>query len=93
MERLWSYLRKCGKITKEMTPSHRVDTLTDALNYAARVREKQAPAIQLCRQKVLKEETEAKESPVAQLVEHGTCNAKVVGSFPTGGQYENVCTH
>ncbi|KAK6322226.1 hypothetical protein J4Q44_G00070180 [Coregonus suidteri] len=30
---------------------------------------------------------------VAQLVEHGACNARVVGSFPTGRQYENVCTH
>ncbi|CAB1338445.1 unnamed protein product [Coregonus sp. 'balchen'] len=68
MERLWSYLRTFGKITKEMTPSHRVDTLTDALlYYAARVREKQAPVIQLCLQKVLKEETEAKEELMVLL--------------------------
>ena len=29
-------------------------------------------------------------SHVAQLVEHGACNAKIVGSIPTGNQYENV---
>ena len=26
--------------------------------------------------------------PVAQLVEHGVCNARVVGLIPTGGQYQ-----
>ncbi|XP_029548384.1 uncharacterized protein LOC115183262 [Salmo trutta] len=31
MERLWSYLRRCGKVTKEMRPSHLIDLLTDAL--------------------------------------------------------------
>ena len=36
MERLWSYLRPTGKITKEMTPAHRVDTLTDFLIHFAR---------------------------------------------------------
>lgn len=35
MERLWSFLRPTAKITKEMTPSHRVDTLTDfSVHYA-----------------------------------------------------------
>ena len=29
----------------------------------------------------------------AQLVERGACNARVVGSIPTGDQYENVCIH
>ncbi|KAK6327435.1 hypothetical protein J4Q44_G00030800 [Coregonus suidteri] len=28
---LWSYLRHFGKVTKGMTPSHRIDLLTDAL--------------------------------------------------------------
>lgn len=42
-ERLWSYLRKFGKITKEMTPSHRTDLLTDALlHYSAKVQRKQS---------------------------------------------------
>jgi hypothetical protein len=37
MERLWSYLRPFSPITKEMTPSHRIDLLTDALlRYADR---------------------------------------------------------
>ena len=27
-----------------------------------------------------------------QLVEHGACNARVVGSIPTGGQYGEVYT-
>ncbi|XP_049331675.1 uncharacterized protein LOC111195712 isoform X3 [Astyanax mexicanus] len=31
MERLWSFLRRFARITKEMTPSHRMDLLTDAL--------------------------------------------------------------
>ena len=30
---------------------------------------------------------------MAQLVEHGACNVRVVGTIPTGDQYENVCTH
>ena len=33
VERLWSFLRTFSKITKEMTPSHRVDVLSDALTY------------------------------------------------------------
>ena len=32
-------------------------------------------------------------SHVAQLVEHGVFNARVVGSIPIGEQYENICTH
>ena len=36
MERLWSYLRPTSKITKEMTPSHRVDTVTDLLVHYAK---------------------------------------------------------
>ena len=31
MERLWSYLRRFSRMTKEMRPSHRVDVLTSAL--------------------------------------------------------------
>ena len=33
MERLWSYLRLFGKMTKEMRPSHRVDILSSALEF------------------------------------------------------------
>ena len=33
MERLWSYLRRFGKMTKEMRPSHRVDILSSALEF------------------------------------------------------------
>ena len=35
MERLWSYLRRFGKMTKEMRPSHRIDVLAHALTYYA----------------------------------------------------------
>ncbi len=35
IERLWSYMRPFGPITKEMTPSHRTDLLTDALLHFA----------------------------------------------------------
>ncbi|XP_072030630.1 uncharacterized protein [Amphiura filiformis] len=31
MERIWAYLRRFSFITKEMTPSHRIDLLTDGL--------------------------------------------------------------
>ena len=33
MERLWSYLRQFGRMTKEMHPSHRTDVLCHALTY------------------------------------------------------------
>lgn len=33
MERLWSYLRRFSRMTKEMRPAHRVDVLTHALLY------------------------------------------------------------
>jgi hypothetical protein len=33
MERLWAYLRPFSAITKEMTQSHRVDLLSDALRH------------------------------------------------------------
>lgn len=36
-ERLWSYLRPLATMTKEMTPSHRIDLLNDAvMHYAMR---------------------------------------------------------
>ncbi len=38
-ERLWSYLRRFAKSTKEMKPSHRIDVLSSALlHYALKVR-------------------------------------------------------
>lgn len=46
LERLWSYLRRFGKVTKEMTPSHRVDLLTDALlHYSSRIRKSQGKGV------------------------------------------------
>lgn len=33
MERLWSYLRRFTRMTKEMRPAHRIDVLTHALLY------------------------------------------------------------
>ena len=33
MERLWSYLRRFSRMTKEMRPAHRVDVLVHALLY------------------------------------------------------------
>ncbi|XP_053401436.1 uncharacterized protein LOC123527517 [Mercenaria mercenaria] len=41
MERLWSYLGKFSKITKEMTPENRIDLLVDCLlHYGRRIRNK-----------------------------------------------------
>lgn len=31
LERLWSFLRRFGKMTKEMRPNHRVDVLSETL--------------------------------------------------------------
>ncbi|CAM4721750.1 unnamed protein product [Leuciscus chuanchicus] len=36
MERMWSFLRRFARVTKEMTPSHRLDLLTDALLHYGR---------------------------------------------------------
>ena len=33
MERLWSYLRRFSRMTKEMRPAHRIDVLSSALLY------------------------------------------------------------
>lgn len=33
MERMWSYLRRYTRMTKEMRPAHRVDVLSHALLY------------------------------------------------------------
>lgn len=33
VERLWSYLRRFSAMTKEMHPSHRINVLSDALEY------------------------------------------------------------
>ena len=33
MERLWSYLRRFSRMTKEMDPSHHIDVLSSALVY------------------------------------------------------------
>ena len=33
MERLWSYMRRYSRMTKEMRPSHRIDVLCSALVY------------------------------------------------------------
>ena len=36
MERMWSYLRRFCKMTKEMRPAHRIDVLSHALLYYGR---------------------------------------------------------
>jgi len=36
MERLWSFLRRFLRMTKEMHPAHRVDVLTDGLLHYCR---------------------------------------------------------
>ena len=35
MERLWSYLRRFSRMTKEMRPAHRINILAHALLYYA----------------------------------------------------------
>ena len=41
LERLWSYLRRFGRMTKEMRPSHRIDILSHALlHYGHKTKEK-----------------------------------------------------
>ena len=36
-ERLWSFMRRFSRMTKEMRPSHRIYVLTDALLHFARL--------------------------------------------------------
>ena len=36
-ERLWSFMRRFSRMTKELRPSHRIDVLTDALLHFARL--------------------------------------------------------
>jgi hypothetical protein len=36
LERLWSFLRRFSKMTKEMRPSHRIDVLSDAILHYGR---------------------------------------------------------
>ena len=41
LERVWAYVRKFGKMTKEMRPSHRVDVLSDVLlHYGLKTKQK-----------------------------------------------------
>ena len=41
LERLWSFLRKFGKMTKEMRPSHHVNVITHALlHYGYKTKQK-----------------------------------------------------
>lgn len=41
LERMWSYLRRFGRMTKEMRPSHRVDIITHALlHYGHKTKQK-----------------------------------------------------
>lgn len=35
-ERLWSYMRRFSRMTREMRPAHRIDVLTDAVLHFAR---------------------------------------------------------
>ena len=35
-ERLWSFMRRFSRMTREMRPAHRVDVLTDAVLHFAR---------------------------------------------------------
>ena len=48
MERLWSFLRRMAFITKEMTPSHRIDLLTDALLHYSRKQLDKIGNTQIC---------------------------------------------
>ncbi len=48
MERLWSYLRRFGKMTKEMRPAHRRDILAHALAcYGMKTKEKLGMAMDM----------------------------------------------
>ena len=35
-ERLWSFMRRFSRMTREMRPAHRIDVLTDAVLHFAR---------------------------------------------------------
>ncbi|XP_061592259.1 uncharacterized protein LOC133457248 isoform X2 [Cololabis saira] len=68
LERLWSFLRRFGKVTKEMTPSHRIDLLTDALlHYSEKIRKNQAKALCSKAEKTNSVEEEAK-TEIAEIM-------------------------
>ena len=45
MERLWSYLRRFTRMTKEMRPAHRTDVLAHALLYYGSMTKKKLGAL------------------------------------------------
>ena len=47
MERLWSYLRRFSRMTKEMRPAHHIDVLSGGLEYYA-IQRKQKLGMYMC---------------------------------------------
>lgn len=45
MERMWSYLRRFSRMTKEMRPAHRVDVLSHALLYYGHMTKQKLPSL------------------------------------------------
>ena len=64
MERLWSYLRRFSRMTKEMRPSHRIDVLSHALLYYSSLKTDKLGRITSYLQNVM---------PQQSLVETSTC--------------------
>ncbi|XP_071815309.1 uncharacterized protein [Apostichopus japonicus] len=80
MEKLWSYLRKFAHITKEMTPSHRIDLLSDALRHFAMGKVcNQAASLCLCLQKC-RDVAQKSNSEIQEICrEYGQAIAQRVG--------------
>lgn len=47
MERMWSYLRRFSRMTKEMRPSHRVDVISSALIHYGMLKKKKLGGLKL----------------------------------------------
>ena len=48
MERLWSYLRRFSRMTKEMRPAHRINVLSHALLYYASISKSKLGNVHSC---------------------------------------------
>jgi hypothetical protein len=79
MERLWSYLRRYSRMTKEMRPSHRIDVLTSALVYYGILRKENLGSLILTRwDRALKSKSLAEESLQEKMANIGISNFETI---------------
>lgn len=80
MERLWSYLRRYGRMTKEMRPSHRTDILVHALVHYGRKTKAKLGNLLVARRKRAESVYTASTETFSKLVE----------TYDGGGVTQNI---